>query len=145
MPSLLLLCRAEVVLGNIIKKKGWRYEAHFNWVWWFLISVPASLPNLVSSPSLHISGTVLNWNGKVGRWKINAGCRAMPTLLCPSSNTLNNGGTSSALSSTLSVLDWHLYSYVRLYAYNSFIGAGWVLAQSHLLWDVCVCDIERIR
>lgn len=28
--SPLPLCRAEVVLGNIIKKKGWRYEAHFN-------------------------------------------------------------------------------------------------------------------
>lgn len=143
MPSLLLLCRAEVVLGNIIKKKGWRYEAHFNWVWWFLISVPASLPNLVSSPSLHISGTVLNWNGKVGRWKINAGCRAMPTLLCPSSNTLNNGGTSSALSSTLSVLDWHLYSYVRLYANNTH---SLVLAEfwhSHTYCGMCVCVTSK--
>lgn len=121
MPSLHLFCRAEVVLGNIIKKKGWRYDAHLNWVWCFLISVPASLLNLVSSPSLHILGRlyVVNWNSKVGRWKINAGRRAMPTLLCPSSKMLNNGWTASALSSTLSVLDWHLCSFVRLYAYNT--------------------------
>ena len=64
-PSVRLLRRAEVVLGNIIKKKGWRYEAHFNWVWCFLISVPASLPNLVSSPSLHILGGRVLCAGKV--------------------------------------------------------------------------------
>lgn len=65
------LHRAEVVLGNIIKKKGWRYEAHFNRVWsGFIYFLPhsAAQPRITSLlwPIMRLCNVcAVNWNRKV--------------------------------------------------------------------------------
>lgn len=41
-------------------------KTHFNWVWWVLISVPASPPLISSSSSFHmLGGWVVLWTGTI--------------------------------------------------------------------------------
>lgn len=112
--SHLLIHRAEVVLGNIIKKKGWRYEILFNGVVFLFFSLISVLWAGTLSSFSYIWGLCREQERYDNEMKDSCGQSCAPLPPLPSPKMVNNRWTSSALSSTLSVLDWHLCRFVNV-------------------------------